>query len=271
MRSAHGAGFLFGLTQLGLTSPDIMIGTSGNSANMLYYIAGQYESAQHVWCTGALCTRKFISFWRPWRILNVDYLIDYVLKKNEPLDVPAVFKSSIEWFIPATDILTGTPRYFNKRDNLDIYEVLRAAKAIPIFYGKHHLLSGRAYMDGEFGPTIADHVHYAMQQGATRILLINDNSPTTKISAFIEHLYAKFKVPALRDAILRDIDTHSTCITVEDATIICVAPTAEAEIGILTNSRRKLMDAYTLGVQQALDMEAELRSLFASTTATAKS
>lgn len=259
MRSAHGAGFLFGLSELGITHPDIIIGTSGNAGNVLYYVTGQKYSARKVW-GHLLSNRKFISYLRLWRIIDVDYLIDTVFKKQEPLDVDALMKSGIDWYVPATDIETGKARYFGKLDLLDIFELLRAAKAIPIFYGRRLPLFGKTYFDGEFGPTIADHVSYALGLGAKNILIINNNAPKGKLNRLETHLYAALQSTHLRDAIVRDVDEGTTCITANGATIVCVSP--DLQLGILTRNRKKLIKAYDTGVDGALAMEQELRTLF---------
>jgi len=60
MKSAHGAGFLYEFNELGVQRPDIMIGTSGNAGNVLYFCAGQAESMRRIW-TELLSTRQFVS------------------------------------------------------------------------------------------------------------------------------------------------------------------------------------------------------------------
>jgi predicted patatin/cPLA2 family phospholipase len=262
MRSAHGAGFLYALaTVLDITDPDIIIGTSGNSGNVLYYVSKQYDSAVHVWCGGMLSTWKFITFLRPWKILNVDYLVDTIFKQREPLNTEALHTTHIDWYVPATDTQTGKPRYFGKADKLDAYELLRAAAAIPIFYRRRIVVFGKTYFDGELGPTVADHVHQAIERGATKILVINDTSPKGALSSLEMHVYAAMQSPHLREAIVRDIDEVSACITSDKATVLCVS-TSTLPVGILTRSRKKLIAAFDAGMQNALAMEQELRTLF---------
>ncbi len=85
MRSAHGAGFLYGLAELGITDPDIIIGTSGNAGNVLYYVSRQYDNGSKVWCGGLLSTRKFVSYLRFWRIVNIGVLFpQFVFQKPMP-------------------------------------------------------------------------------------------------------------------------------------------------------------------------------------------
>src|ERR1700690_2672994 len=104
MRSAHGAGFLCALgTMLNITSPDVIVGTSGNAANSFYFIAGQYDFLKAAWTGGNLSTSKFISLLRPTRVIDIDYLIDIVFKKELPLDTEALAHSPIEYYVPLTN------------------------------------------------------------------------------------------------------------------------------------------------------------------------
>ncbi|MBC7836809.1 hypothetical protein H7X87_03465, partial [Acetobacteraceae bacterium] len=212
MRSAHGAGFLYALgTKLSLTSPHILVGSSGNAGNMLYFIAGQYDFLRRVW-SGILSTPKFISFLRFYRIMDIDYLIDTVFKKILPLNIAAAQASSTEYFIPITDAKTGKTRYVGKDDSTDTFEVLRAAKAIPIIFGKEISLQGKKYIDGEMGPTLSDHVEFALSKGAKNIIVVDNTSAWRGITKLGMEVYALTLSKNLRNAIVRDINQHSLCV-----------------------------------------------------------
>ena len=173
MRSAHGAGFLYALEkEMALPKPDIMIGSSGNAANVLYHCADQIEEMRRIWLQ-LLSTPRFISIWRFWRIMNIDYLVDTVFKHQEPLDVKQVQSTPIEWCIPLTDYDTGKTLYVSAGDDFDPFELLRGAKAIPILFGKKVRTGHRQYIDGEFGATLQDHVSHALALGARRIVIVN--------------------------------------------------------------------------------------------------
>ena len=261
MRSAHGAGFLYALAKnLGITSPNIMIGSSGDAGNVLYFASGQYESLKHIW-TELLSTPKFISYWRFWKMMNVDYVIDTVFKKIDPLNIEALKKYSVEWTIPITNVDTGKTRYVTAVDALDPFETLRAAKALPVFFGKRISLSGGKYLDGEFGPTLEDHIHHAIERGAKRILLIDHGGSQNLLSKLSTRLYATTLPPMLRQAIVRDISTKSVCVTVPDASIVCLMP-EKLPAGLATRNKKKLRETFEHGVADALALESELRSLF---------
>jgi predicted patatin/cPLA2 family phospholipase len=264
MRSSHGAGFLHALgKELKLTSPDTIIASSGNAGNSLYYIAGQYDFIKRIW-TELLATPKFISFLRIWRIMDIDYLIDQVFKKQAPMDIGAVQRSPIEYCIPVTNAQTGTTRYVTKQDTVDLFEVLRAAKAMPFFYGKKVVLPWGQYIDGELGPTAADHVAHALEQGADNIVLIDNSSPQTKTSDTIMRVYAHIAAKGLGDAVRRDISVSAVCLSASNKNIICLKPTVIA--GAFAHSKRELGETFEQGVRDALALRDELAALFSQST-----
>src|SRR2546430_2459745 len=105
-----------------VSKPDIMIASSGDAGNTFYYCADQCERMKNVWFE-RLSTPKFISLWRFWRVMDVDYLIDVVFKQQEPLDVERVRSSAIQWFIPLKNFDTGETKYVCAADQFDPLEI----------------------------------------------------------------------------------------------------------------------------------------------------
>ncbi len=261
MKSAHGAGFLYALaTKLGITAPNIMIGSSGDAGNVLYFSAGQYDGMKRVW-TELLSTDKFISFLRFWRVMDVNYLIDTVFRNQEPLDTNALKNSSIRWFVPMSDYDTGRTRYVSAEDALNPFEVLRASAAIPIVFGEKIPIDGNRYTDGELGPTLQDHVTQALRQGVRRILIINHTAPWHTISRAVYEGYAAHIPKGMHDAIIRDLSTNVFHMSAPGATVIAVAP-QNLPAGNLTRNKKKLVRTFEYGVEDALAIEKELRDLF---------
>ncbi|MFA7309343.1 MAG: patatin-like phospholipase family protein [Candidatus Paceibacterota bacterium] len=262
MRSAHGGGFLNALgLQLGITNPDIIIGSSGNAGNALYYASRQrkeYEYLRSIW-TELLSTTRFISYLRFYKIMNIDYLVDSVLKQQAPMDVAALERSPISYLIPITNATTGETRYVQREDGMDPFEIVRASAAIPVFYGKRVTFSGERYVDGGLGPTMVDHVSEAMRAGANRIVLVNNRSPRTRSSDAVMKVYAHLVSKGLSNAIRHDLSEHASCVVAEDTTVLCVEPLLPT--GALTRSKEKLARTFEIGVQDALALEGELRTL----------
>jgi len=262
MRSAHGAGFLYALaTKIGILQPDIIIGSSGNAGNVLYYSAGQYESIKRIWLE-LLSTPKFISPWRFWKIMDVDYVVDEVLKHQEPLNIEALSKSPIEYFIPVTSAKTGKAHYICRHDHIDPFEAMRITKALPVFFGKRFPLFGSLYFDGEIGQTVQGHVAHAVAHGAQRILVIDDTPNSNELSKILMELYALMSPEGLREAIIRDVSTTTTCVTAPGATLLCVRPTS-LPASTSTRDKEKLRHAFEQGASEAAAMEQELHEFFA--------
>ena len=108
--------------------------------------------------------------------MDIDYLIDDVFKKQEPLDQEKFNQTKTDYYISVTDAITGMGRFISAKDGEDIFEVLRATKAMPFVYGKKVLLSGRQYIDGCLAVSFEDEVNKAIESGATHVIAINDSS-----------------------------------------------------------------------------------------------
>lgn len=261
MKSAHGGGFLYALAkQLGITTPDVMIGSSGNAGNVLYFSAGQYEEGKRIW-TEHLSTPQFISILRFWRVMDINYMVDTVCRNQEPLDVRALNISPIRWLVPIEEYDTGRTRYVSAEDAIDPLEILRATTALPILFGQKVPIAGKRYVDGEFGPVLQDHVTQALRQGARRILVLNDTSPWTAVSRAIFKGYAAHVPRGMHDAIIRDISTNVFSMKAQGAHVIAVVP-QKLPASNLTRDQKKLQKTFNQGVADALSIEKELRELF---------
>jgi len=182
MRCAYSGGALVALAkELHITTPNIAIGISGGAGSLAYYLSEQYADIKRIW-TELLATNLFISFRFKKPILDIDYLIDTVFKRQAPLDVEKLKSSTADWFFPATDIHTQKRlQFFSKKDSLDIFEILRASMAVPFIYGKEVLLGKFNYQDGDFGLTVEDSVTRAQALGATHIIIIESQSENFRV------------------------------------------------------------------------------------------
>lgn len=263
MRSSYGGGFLFALGKEYGVTPDIIIGTSGNAANACYFATGQTDAIRHLWCN-ALPGSDIVNPLRFWRMFDVDRMID-MLKKEAPLDTHAFSDGTMKILIPVTDAETGVSRYLSPSDVEDVYELLRAAKAIPVFYRRRVMLGGRPYIDGEAGPTLDDHVRAAEEQGATRILVMNNGWPDNAFRHALKHLVARMEPHALRDRMERDFDTNGfVCVTGETGVrIVCIFP-QDIPARFIEWKQERLCASFEAGIRCAREREADIRATFTS-------
>lgn len=159
----------------GLLQPDYMIAASGSAATAIYYLTGQYESIRRTW-TQHISSPRFLSFRRIHKMMDVDHLVDTIFGKMEPLELEKLAGIRTRYFIAVKHAATGMGRYISCREELDILEVLRATKALPIFYGRKVNIGGELYTDSAFTITKEHGVAKAVGLGATHILVIEIHS-----------------------------------------------------------------------------------------------
>ncbi len=153
---------------------DIGIGVSAGSANLASYAAGQrgrnyqfyteYAFRKQYMSLGNLITKK--------SYVDMDYVYGTLCRSDgeNPLDYPALRDNPMEFYVVATDALTGEPKYFDKGDiRQDDYSVMKASSAIP-FVCKPYDVQGTAYYDGALGDPVP--VEKAFQLGCDRVVLI---------------------------------------------------------------------------------------------------
>src|ERR1051326_2618384 len=96
MKCAYSVGVILALVEkYHLVKPDMVIGASGSTGTLAYFVAGQYQSIRNIW-ENLLSNKNFISYLRVRRIMDIDYLIDTVFKKQDILDVNKIKQSRSE-------------------------------------------------------------------------------------------------------------------------------------------------------------------------------
>ncbi len=236
MRCAYAAGALVALAQeCGITHPDIIIASSGSASCAAYYLTGQYAALKMIW-TKLLSTRRFIFLPRVWKMMDIDYLVDQVFVRQAPLHLGVLANTATRFYIPALDPSTKKVRYFSNGEVADILQVLRAAKAIPFYFGRKVLLQGEYYIDGAIGVSFLETIHKAQALGATKIIAI-DCHPNAHTQQQFEHLQQ-----ALGDRFVLFRNTRSSA-------------------GLLTRSAKKLHATFEKGYRDVYERKRALKSL----------
>lgn len=176
VRSAYAIGALHALAEVhNIRQPEIGVASSGGAAALLYYLCGLFDK-MHEW-PDRCAEKEFFNWWRFWRPLDIDYLVDDIYKKSVP-DLPQkLATTSTEFYIAATKWPSGDPFWFSRESIADIFEVLRASKAVVGSYGKTVTISGTDYVDGSFSSDTNACILKAHQAGAERIIVIDNSTP----------------------------------------------------------------------------------------------
>lgn len=171
MRGVYSMGALVALQERRLHDAfDLVIGSSAGAINAAYLLADQAEQALAVY-VDHLTNKSFVNAKRVTKIVDIDYLVDDVLKVACQLDVNAVRKSRSDLQIVVTDAVTAEAVVFSaKDDRLDMYELIRATAALPGLYNRKIPLNGRRFVDGGVADGVP--VRRAITAGATDIVAV---------------------------------------------------------------------------------------------------
>lgn len=175
MNCAYGAGFLSALSHYKLPKDTVIIAASGNAGNATYFASGQGEISKKVWME-YLAGNKLINYKRR-KVLDIDYLVDDLFKKVFPINILNLRKSAIEVVVPAICYETAQIKYFSskKDEKLDWFEILRAAKALPLVYGKRVEIDGLHFFDTPYSSSWDVHIQKAESFGATHLIVVDLN------------------------------------------------------------------------------------------------
>jgi len=265
MRGSYSIGVLVALTEMGLhTAFDHVFGVSSGAVNGAYFVAGQAKLAAKGYVED-LASKRFLSFARPGKFLDIDFMIDTVVKARKPLDLTRFRNSPATMHIGLTDYRTGGGVIVTNRDRgVDVAEALRATAALPLLYGKAVRVNGKKCLDG----SVADPVPLsrAVERGCRRILLVLTSQlrdQPLEIPWFLPLMIhgLLFRYPgAVRkgvvnmDAPLNDIQPLLQTRTglPEGVSLSVIAPSDGGRlVSHLTRDRDRLIDCIELGRQDA--------------------
>lgn len=174
-RAVYTAGNFFALSELNI-KPDIIIACSGSAPTSICYLTDKPEIIKKVWLE-SLSTKRFVNFLRFWKIVNVDYLIDEAIRKNNPLDMERFSQSKVLTFFPLTNTESGELEYFSNRDNIDFWQVIKAAVSVPICTKlslKGSRVGEKFYSDSAGASRYELHVNKAVEEGANKIIVFDN-------------------------------------------------------------------------------------------------
>jgi predicted patatin/cPLA2 family phospholipase len=263
MRGSYSIGALVALSELGLdTAFDHVYGVSSGAINGAYFVAGQARLAARGYIED-LASKRFISFTRVGRFLDIDFLIDSVVKERKPLDLMKLREAAATMHVGLTEYSTGAGLTVTNRDKgIDFAEALRATAALPFLYGKTVRLDGKECLDGSTADPVP--LFRAVQQGCDRILLVltsplrDQPHPTPWFLNLMVHgLLCRYPGVIRRgvlnmDAPLNDIQPllETREGLPEGVSLSIIAPSDRGRlVSHLTRDRERLMDCIELGRQ----------------------
>ena len=261
MRCAYSAGALLALYEkYGLSEPLVLGAASGSAGNAFYYLSRQYPLARTVW-TKYLHDPQFLT---KRGAVNIDYLVDTVFKKKAPLDTKTLSKTKTRFYIPVTNATTGKTEFISNDSFFDYFETLRAAKALPIVYGKKVRLGLKKYIDGDMTENIEDLAKKVLSTGVTTLITINcEPAQRDTVSKVFLNAKALLSRAPLRRAMLKDLSVPpGLCPTKVGVRAYCISPSKRLTVGTLSGTKEALKDTFDLGYADVAN-STELQKLFA--------
>ncbi|MER3423094.1 MAG: hypothetical protein C4293_07555, partial [Nitrospiraceae bacterium] len=146
MRGVYSLAALAALAEMGFTRCfDHVAGSSAGALNGAHFITGQARYGVETYIDH-LSNRKFIDLLRVRKQLDIDYLIDYVVRHVRPFNLPALLQASTVLHIALADAENASVHYVtNRSHDIDLWEAFRATAAMPILYNKFVKVGDRLY------------------------------------------------------------------------------------------------------------------------------
>lgn len=251
MKCSYGVGVLVALLEkFRLAHPDILIAASGSAGTGSYFMSGQYRAMVNIWAN-LLSTDDFINLKRISRIIDIDYLIDNVFKRQEPLDVAGVLRSSTHYLIPVTHAVTGDLRFFSNRDGIDIFEAMRATKAMPVAYDKPVMIDGEPYIDSYTSSTVELNIVHAAALGAEKILAVDATKKGPSVSRTVFEIWLRLQRAQFRRKFAERLETRRNYQEkIPDGTnVLVLKPRKKLPVGTLSNNQQALQDTIQQGFE----------------------
>ena len=258
---AYFVGVILALVEkFNLTHPYLVIGSSGSTGTLAYYVAGQYESIRNIW-ENLIPSKKFVSIWRLNKIMDIDYLIDDIFKKQDVLDINKIKSSSIKFLISTTNIETGQLEYFGNQDNVDIFEVLRASNAAPFIYNRSVKINNNRYVDGALGASLHANIEKAKKEGAEVVIAV-DNSNKSFIVDVILRVYSLFRNKSFRQRLksyYKEMRYQNN-----DENVLIIKPSVKLPISIVDNNHDDIIKTIQIGYNDVLNKTTLIQKLLSN-------
>jgi predicted patatin/cPLA2 family phospholipase len=191
MRGAWAAGVLAYLQECGKRQYDLVYAASSGACSAAYFVADMWEPGLAIWRELACNVVRKSNFLRRKPIIDLAYLVDYVIRKRVPLSVELLQKMPTRFFIVLTDCHTGEPVYFQARDDR-VFAALRATSSMPLATRGFDYVDGQPFADGGVADPIP--LQRAIQDGATDITVVLTHNPAFRLKP-IPHWMGRLAYP----------------------------------------------------------------------------
>ncbi len=236
---------------------DYVIGVSAGACNGASYVSRQKGRAFRT-NTEYICDSRYLSignFIKTKSLFGMDFLFDEIPNRLIPMDYTTFYNDPCEFVIGVTDVVTGSPKYFNK-DSLDSKNmILRASSSIPVFAPIVEFKGGK-YLDG--GTTDSIPVKQALLDGCDKVIVVltrerGYQKQPEKFKRIYRKIYKNYPkmVEALDNRHIQYNETLSFLSRLEkDGKAFVIAPEAPLSISRFEKNPERLKAVWEQGFNQ---------------------
>ncbi len=256
LRGIYGAGVLDYCIDRGIRF-DVGIGVSAGSANLASFSAGQW-GRNYLFYADYAFRKQYMSlsnFVLKKSFIDMDYVYSTLSNSTgeNPLNYKALCDNPMEFYIVATDAITGRARYFDKSDiQQDNYSVFKASSSIP-FVCKPYIINGVGYFDGALSDPVP--IKKAFKLGCDRVVVIltkpeselRNSGKDEKIAACIRKKY-----PLAAERLCRRARRYNKSVGLareyaNQGRALIVSPDNTCGVDTLTKDKNSLLNLYIKG------------------------
>ena len=151
--------------------------------------------------------------------------------------------------IPATNLETGKIEYFSNKNRDNIFEALRATKAMPILFNKEVGIKGKKYCDSHVSISTTLNALKAIELGADKLIIITNNAPNFINELFLS-IWFKFRNKQFKENYLKSLEKIKEIKIPTNILVIYLQPKNKLKITMLNNNQEILKKTLLQGFNE---------------------
>lgn len=271
MTTSYHAGVIKAIKEkFGFNKVGRIVASSGAATTYSYLVSGQDNLIEKIWLELVKSKKFVIPLKHPSGrgIMDIDFLVDEIIKRKFPLDLDGLKKSLIDLDVGLTNAKTGESVFFSKNDDIDFYELLRASCAIPYFYGKKVCLGADCYYDGTISSVCG--IEKAKDEDNILVVFTRPNKPLMKIILFrkiLKWLLIRKETKELQEAIWSMVANYEKIPSIindlsgKEKNVVIIQPQRKLPIWRIDMSLHRLQKTIKQGYDDVMNNK-EIDKLF---------
>ena len=181
MRGCYTGGSLLGMHLADTTGVfDSAYATSAGVINTAHFLSGVGHRKAGTYYQALAC-RKFINPFRLWKVADVDYVVNDVLKDRIPLEMGRLLESPTAFQVTLLEKNTARAEMMHLQSTPEnAWPVIKASIAMPVLYNRTVPIGDGRYFDG--GLAVPFPLREALEDGCRDILLLLSRDPAIDAS-----------------------------------------------------------------------------------------